>query len=186
MILLREFPGKLGATGMALIVAGSYFMVDQRVTEPRRNVFARFFSERGVQYRFGALILSAVEAVFLKRALLASSPLITFVFWSVLGCGVSGSALLVTKADRLPYEFRVFRAGHRAYLLLFITTGLMQLCTLLTFAAFHVGYALALFQTSTLLSVFLGYKVFREKNFVERLIGSGIMAGGAVLIVMSR
>jgi drug/metabolite transporter (DMT)-like permease len=62
----------------------------------------------------------------------------------------------------------------------------MQLCTLLTLRAFQVGYALALFQTSTLLTDVLGYKVFREPHFARRMAGSAVMVGGAVLIVCGR
>ena len=49
-----------------------------------------------------------------------------------------------------------------------------------------VEYALALFQTSSLISVLLGYKVFKESNIVERLVGSLVMIAGAVLIIMAR
>src|ERR1700722_16204652 len=62
MILLHEFPYGIGLAGMGLIVAGSYFVVDKAVDQPRRNVFIRFFTDRGVQYRFAAMALSAVEA----------------------------------------------------------------------------------------------------------------------------
>ena len=46
-----------------------------------------------------------------------------------------------------------------------------------------VGYALALFQMSTLITVFLGYHLFAEKHFVERMVGSIIMVAGAVLVI---
>jgi hypothetical protein len=48
-------------------------------------VFFRLLGERGVQYRIAALVLSAIEAVYLKRALLASSTLPTFAIWSLFG-----------------------------------------------------------------------------------------------------
>src|SRR5690349_20369944 len=62
-VLLGEVPGVMGLAGMGLIVGGSYFIVDKRVSEPGRNVFVRFFTERGVQYRFAAMALAATEAV---------------------------------------------------------------------------------------------------------------------------
>jgi drug/metabolite transporter (DMT)-like permease len=74
----------------------------------------------------------------------------------------------------------------RTYLWLATTTGLMQLCTIVVLAGFQVGYALALFQTSTLVSVFLGWRVFREGNIGERLVGSVVMVAGAVMIVVGR
>jgi drug/metabolite transporter (DMT)-like permease len=77
-------------------------------------------------------------------------------------------------------------ANVRTYLWLATTTGLMQLCTIVVLAGFQVGYALALFQTSTLVSVLLGWRVFREGNIGERLVGSVVMVAGAVLIVVGR
>ena len=71
----------------------------------------------------------------------------------------------------------------RFYLLLALTTGLMQLSTLFTFNVFQVGYSLALFQTSTILSVLFGYHFFQEKNILRRLVGSVVMVTGAALII---
>jgi hypothetical protein len=61
----------------------------------------------------------------------------------------------------------------------------MQLSTVLTFGKLQVGYSLALFQTSSLLSVFFGYRYFQEKNIARRLFGSLIMVIGAGCIVLS-
>ena len=73
---------------------------------------------------------------------------------------------------------------HRGLLvLLAITTGLMQAATLFTFNIMQVGYSLALFQTSTLLSVLFGYRFFQEKNTARRLLGASIMIAGAALII---
>lgn len=183
MILLHELPGPMGLSGMALIIAGSYFIVDGN---PQENAFVRFFKDKGIQFRFAALILSAIEAVFLKKALLLSSPLTTFAFWSVLGFGVSLVAVLVTSSKQIRHEFGVLRVNWISYLMLFVTTGLMQLCTIIVLEGFQVGYALALFQTSALISVVLGHKLFQEGHFAERLIGSMVMVAGAVLIILEK
>lgn len=50
----------------------------------------------------------------------------------------------------------------------------------------QVGYTLALFQTSTLLTVLLGWKVFKEPHLARRLTGAAIMAAGATVILLSR
>ena len=53
-----------------------------------RNAFVQFFRERGIQLRFAALGLSATEAIFLKKAIVLSSPLTTFVLWcDAWSCG---------------------------------------------------------------------------------------------------
>jgi drug/metabolite transporter (DMT)-like permease len=82
-----------------------------------------------------------------------------------------------------PAQVAILRDNPRTYLSLAAATGLMQLTTVLTFGMLQVGYSLALFQMSTLISVFLGYRYFHETNIRSRLFGSVVMVAGAVLIV---
>ena len=184
VFLLGEIPAPMGLAGVLLIVAGSYFVVDRDLNRPRSNAFALFFRERGVQFRFAALALSATEAIFLKRALLLSSPLTTFIFWSILGLPIAAAAIVLLLRQRLRNEVVVLGEQWGTYVRLAVTTGVMQLTSLLTFGELQVGYSLALFQLSTLISVFLGYRYFQEGRIRKRLAGSLIMAAGAVLIAL--
>jgi drug/metabolite transporter (DMT)-like permease len=186
MIFLHEFPGPLGISGIALIVAGSYFIVGKNPTHPSQNLLVRFFTDRGVQYRFAAMALSATEAVFLKKALLASDALSTFAAWAVLGFAASVVAVALILRRDVRDQSRIARANTPVCLWLMLTTGLMQLCTIIVLGGFQVGYALALFQTSTLVTVFLGYRLFQERNILQRLTGSVIMIAGALLILLGR
>ncbi|MCX6631991.1 MAG: EamA family transporter [Candidatus Solibacter sp.] len=183
VFLLGEVPAPMGAIGVLLIVAGSYFVVDRDADQPRSSAFARFFRERGIQFRFAALAVSATEAIFLKKALLLSSPLITFVFWAILGLPIAAAAIALLLRGRVGQEVVVLRDEWPTYARLATTTGVMQLTSLLTFGKLQVGYSLALFQLSTLISVFLGYRYFQEGQIRKRLLGSAIMAAGAALIV---
>jgi len=184
MVLLHEVPSASALLGVALIVAGGYVIADRDGTKPGQNALIRFFTDRGVQFRLAALVLTAVEAVFLKRALIASSPVATFAVWSVLCLVVVAPLALVF--GNVNEGVRTAWASKRNCLMLGATTGLMQFSTLIVFSGFQVAAALALFQTSTLVSVVLGWHVFREKNVAQRLLGSIIMVIGAILIVATR
>jgi len=181
-VLIGEYPSLVGVAGVLLIVAGSYVMVDRQADQPHLNAFVLFFRERGVQLRFAALILSATEAVFLKRAILLSSPWIVFILWSVLGVPLAVVALLIDR-PRLIDQRESVRRFWTTYLALAVTTGLMQLTTVLTFGEFQVGYSLALFQLSTIVSVLLGRRYFQETHIRKRLAGAIVMTAGAILIV---
>ena len=61
----------------------------------------------------------------------------------------------------------------------------MQGLTIVVFQAMHVGYALALFQLSSLLSVYLGHRLFGEVGLWRRLLAASIMFVGAALIVLA-
>jgi drug/metabolite transporter (DMT)-like permease len=188
VVLLGEWPRGGALAGIGLIIAGSYCLVDRNPARPRRNALVRFFGERGVQYRLAALVVSAIEAVYLKRALLASSAEATFAGWAFLGFVASlvAMAAVLRGPGRVRQEVGVMRGSAATFGWLAVTTAVMQFCTIVSFGKLPVGSALALFQTSTLLTVFLGWRVFREGQIVERLAGSAVMVAGAVLIVMSR
>ena len=71
-----------------------------------------------------------------------------------------------------------------SYLLLILCIGAMQLSTNYALDHMQVGYALSLFQLSTLVSVLLGHRIFKEQDIRKKLIGSLIMIAGSVLIIL--
>ncbi|PYR90176.1 MAG: hypothetical protein DMF84_22035 [Acidobacteria bacterium] len=184
IFLIGEVPSALGLVGVLLILFGSYFVVDRTEGRPYCRAFVQFFRERGVSYRFAALACSAPEAVFLKRAVLQSSPLLAFFLWSTLGLLVAFMFVAILLSGQVRTEMQTLRQHWSTYGWLAVTTGLMQVKTLLTFGVLQVGYSLALFQLSTLFSVFLGYRYFEERNIAQRLFGSVVMIIGAVIIAL--
>jgi len=169
---------------MGAVVVGSYLLVDRKPSSGHLGGLFALAADRGVRLRVAAMVLSAVEAVFLKRALAEATPAATFVWWAVLGLG--GAAALRIIRRRTAADLRALRRHAGLFAALALTTGLMQYATLVTLDGLQVGYALALFQTSAVLSVFLGRVFFRETAFWRRLAGSIVMAGGAALIVLAR
>lgn len=184
IFLLGERPTLAGLAGMLLIVSGSYFVMDKRVNQPLAQAIVRFVRGRGVQLRFAAMFLSAAEAVFLKRAIVLSSPSEVFALWAMVGFLVALAAAAVVLKDRVAEQFRTFRKTFGIYTGVVLAAGVMQLATLFTFRSLQVGYSLALFQLSAVVSVLLGGRYFAETNLRERLVGSFIMAAGAMLIVV--
>jgi drug/metabolite transporter (DMT)-like permease len=173
----------MGVVGVLMILFGSYFVMENDPNKHDKNIFSQFFANKGVLLRIAALVLSATEAIFLKRALLLSSPLITFLFWCILGLPIAYIAMTFMLKQGIRNEIIILKQKRINFLLLATTTGLMQLSTLYTFGALQVGYSLALFQISTLLSVLFGYKFFQEKNIIKKLFGAIIMVLGAMLII---
>ena len=187
LILLGEFPAPLGLIGILLIVAGSYFLAGQTSQEKGNFAFQRLLNDRGVQYRLAALGLSAIEAVFLKMAMQTSSWMMTFACWCVLGLVFALLAMpLVIETTSAIQGIQILYNHRGQVLMLSLSTGLMQICTNYVLQSLQVSYALALFQTSSIVSVFLGYHVFREQQFLKRLLGSLIMVFGAILVVVTR
>jgi len=78
----------------------------------------------------------------------------------------------------------IYKRNIPIYLALVSCMGIMQMATNYSFAHMPVGYALALFQLSGIVSVGLGYAFFKERNIRKKLLGTAIMIMGAVLIIL--
>lgn len=179
--LLQEWPNGWGLLGAALIIGGSYVVLD--TTEERFS--PALFRKPEIQYRLWAMVLTAIEAVVIKKVILLSSAATAFVTWCVFGALFSFLLLPVLKVPRRN-ESTVSRADAKTYALLVACIGIMQLTTNFVFDRMPVGYALALFQLSALVSVVLGWRMFGEADVRKKLVGAGVMVVGGAVIVMGR
>jgi drug/metabolite transporter (DMT)-like permease len=180
MILLKEVPNLWGMLGIALIIYGSYFVLD--TTEERFSLALLKKSE--IQFRLWAMILTAIEAVFVKKVILASSTTIAFVSWCCFGALFSFVLLFIYGLD-IKKEVRKISYSHIGkYVSLIVCIGTMQFTTNYAFGHMAVGYALSLFQLSTIVSVLLGHRIFKEQNIRKKLIGAVIMIVGSIVIIL--
>jgi drug/metabolite transporter (DMT)-like permease len=182
VFLLGEIPNIWGALGVILIIYGSYFVLD--TTESRFSW--ALFKRKEIQFRLWAMVLTAIEAVFTKKVILASSTLTAFISWCWFGALFS-FLLLVVSGIRIKKEVkRITSSQFKKYLFLLICIGTMQFTTNEVFRRMPVGYALSLFQLSTIISVLLGHRIFQEQGILKKLLGTIIMMAGSVLIILMR
>jgi drug/metabolite transporter (DMT)-like permease len=180
IFLLSEIPNIWGVGGIILIIYGSYFVLD--TTKERFSL--ALFKRADIQYRLWAMILTAIEAVFVKKVILASSTTIAFISWCTFGAAFSLILLFVYRLD-LKFQFKnISKSDLGKFASLIVCIGTMQFTTNYSFANMPVGYALSLFQLSTIVSVLLGYRVFKEQDVRKKLIGSAIMIIGSVIIIL--
>ncbi|MPR32365.1 EamA family transporter [Salmonirosea aquatica] len=180
IFLLGEIPNRWGILGITLIICGSYFVLD---TTPEKFP-GKLLQKPEIQYRLWAMVLTAIEAVFVKKIILASSTLLAFMSWCFFGAAFSLLLLFVYRLDIRKEVARVERRDFGTYLYLLVCMGTMQLTTNYAFAHMAVGYALSLFQLSTLVSVLLGYRIFQEGDMRKKLAGSILMIAGSVVIIL--
>ena len=180
VFLLGEIPGLWGLLGVGLIVFGSYFVLD--TVEERFS--PALFRRKEIQYRIAAMVLTAIEAIFLKKVILLSSPLMSLATWCWFGCLFS-FVLLLTFGVKIRVESRkITIADLQKYLCLVVCIGSMQFFTNFVFERMPVGYALSLFQLSAIVSILLGYKIFHETNIRKKILGAAIMIAGSVVIIV--
>ncbi|WP_165043058.1 EamA family transporter [Dysgonomonas sp. ZJ709] len=182
IILLGEIPSVWGILGIILIIGGSYFVLD--TTEERFSW--RLLKQKEIQYRIGAMVFSAIEAIFIKKTILLSSIEISFVSWCWIGALFSFVILFLFKIEVRTEIHKVDKFSLHKFLYLVICVGIMQFTTNYVFDHMPVGYALSLFQLSVIVSIFFGYKIFKETNIRKKLIGAIIMVAGSVIIILMK
>lgn len=180
VILLGEVPTLWGLLGVALIIFGSYFVLD---TTPERFSFALFKKEE-IRFRVWAMILTAIEAVFVKKVILASSTPIAFISWCCFGAFFSFILLFMYRLDLKKEALKIGLGNLRTYSFLVVCIGLMQFTTNYVFEHMAVGYALSLFQLSIIVSVLLGHRIFQEQDILKKLVGSAIMIIGSIVLIL--
>jgi drug/metabolite transporter (DMT)-like permease len=180
IILLGEIPNLWGLLGIALIIFGSYFVLDTT----RQRFSLALLRRKDIQYRLLAMVLTAIEAVFVKKVILASSVTIAFIAWCFFGTVFSFVLLFIYRLDIKQEVKQINKSYFGKFAFLIGCMGTMQLTTNYTFEHMDVGYALSLFQLSTIVSVILGYRFFKELDVSKKLIGSTIMIAGSVVIIL--
>ena len=166
--------------GVTLIIGGSYFVLD--TTEEKFSWI--LLKQPAIQYRIAALILTGIQAVLDKKVIEHSNLHFAFAGWSIFGASFSFLFILFTKVSLKNEVKKISPAISIKYVLLVITVGIMLASTNFTLSHMPVGYALALFQLSILLTVILGHQFFNEQHLVKKLIGASIMIVGSVLIIL--
>lgn len=175
-VLLGEIPTVVSFLGVLFIIFGSWFIFDTVDGGLKPSLFLR----KDILLRFCALLFTGCEAVVLKKIILMSSVGESFMLWCFSGFVFSMILMLVFKN-----KFQVIsRKNILCCLGIAICLGLMQYSTNLVFERIDVGLSLALFQLSGIVSVFFGYKIFREKHLYKKLFGSVVMILGSCLILI--
>jgi uncharacterized membrane protein len=179
-ILIGELPNGWGFVGVLLIITGSYFVLSTGLEKFSWDLL----KQPAIKYRIAALILTGIQAVFDKKIIQNSNLELAFVSWCVFGAFFSFIICLLYNIKPGHYSRSIDRSIAAKYLALCAAIALMTASTNFTFKSMPVGEALALFQISILISVFLGYKVFQEGGLVKKLIGSLIMIAGSLFILL--
>ena len=182
VFLLNEIPGWWGLAGVVLIVMGSYVVLGDG--QPRRGFSWGVFGQPAVKLRLAALVFSAIDGAFLKKAIVLSTPAIAFFYWCLFGFAFTLIWILFTMRATWQTQTNLLVSQKLTYFALFLTVGITQVASNIALAGMPVGYALALFQISALVSVLFGYRFFQERGIIRKLIGAAVMVAGAVLITV--
>ena len=180
-VLLDELPGFWGMIGIATVCAGSYVLnIDVRhwsVFEPLKAVFR----ETGSWIMLIVAFLFSFSSVVGKLAILHSSVVFfQMSFFAVLGISLAvifGLAGKIRFAKIVEHPVRGMVAGILVYFhILFHGIAI---------AMTKAAYMISIKRMSILVGVIYGGYFFQEDNIVIRFLGSLMMVGGAVIILVA-
>ena len=183
MVFLSEIPSSQGFLGISIIITGSFFLMQGTTKTTNQQSLFMLFTNRGVQYRFLSILLFSLGTLPLKNAVMEGQALTTTIFWCLIGFPLAIlSYFLFNKREEQSF-FQQAKPVLPELTYLAITLFLMQYLTMIVLSKLLIAYSLALFQFSMVLQVFLGYRIFKEKNIKSRLIACLIMSIGSLLVL---
>jgi drug/metabolite transporter (DMT)-like permease len=176
-IVLREMPDARGLTGILLVALGAYTVHLDRIRGGLIEPFRAIARERGSLLMLVVAFIWSWTAVYDKVAVLASSPAFYTSFFSL----VFG----VLYAPFLAFGLRKARPGPRILPRLFLLGAFGAVMILSQLAAIQLtlaSYVIAVKRSGLVLSVVLGYLLFKEEHLRARLAGAVLMTLGVVVL----
>ncbi len=179
-LLLGESPSPLGMAGVLLIVLGSYLLNIHHRSRGYLAPFRALLSEPGPRLMLLVALLWSITANVDKIGLQHSSPM----FYGFAINAFLALALLPLALRRLRLTGQGLRADFGNLLAIGGAGGLTIVCQMAALNLAIVPYVIAIKRTSTIMSVLWGALLFKEANLRERLLGTVVMVGGVLLIVL--
>lgn len=175
IFFINEIPTLNGIIGLIIILLGTIFLTYEKTT--------KFTLSKGILFRVIGIILSATASIYMKKSITYSSVEITLIFWAVISTPLM-FLILMLNFKKTKSNLYILKNNISDYTKLIIIYLIMPYVTLLCFKHTLVSYSLALFQLSSIITLFFGYKYFNEKNIKKKIICSTFMIIGALLILI--
>lgn len=177
-LLLGELPDIKGISGIILIISGAYGLHSGlgNFLGPFRNLF----TNRGTRYMMIVAVMWSVTSTVEKVAVLSSSP----EFYAV-------TINFLLSAAYLPYIYFFYREPAKGIFknlarlsLIGLISGAMALFQFTALQYLFVSYVIAFKRAGAIVSVALGFILFREENILKNLVFTSLMVAGVVLIML--
>ncbi|MBC8509932.1 MAG: EamA family transporter [Chloroflexi bacterium] len=180
-ILLRELPTLLGASGMILIVIGSYILNSNRDHKHLLDPFREIFRNRGTFYMLIVAFLFSLSSNFDKLVVKNSDP----IFGSSVVYLLIGLSFLIISSVKARIVKAIYKRNFHKFLVVGIAHALTGIATNIAFTMQIVPYVISLKRLSILFSVLLGTLVFKERSVLGRIAGASVMLAGVIFIILS-
>lgn len=178
-LILGELPDKSGAAGIALIVAGAYFLHVNLTKKGVLEPFKAIGKERGSLLMICVAFIYSITSNLGKLAIQHSSASFMAIFYLPFI-----SLTLLPLAAGGGMRLRHLRSGGTLFFLIGLSQALMALTHFTAISMVLVPYMMSVKRLSLLFGVLFGGIFFHEKHLRERLLGSFLMVAGVVFILL--
>ncbi len=174
-LFINEVPTVTGVIGLIIILIGTVIITYKKESN--------FKVSKGIIYRVSGLTFASIATVYMKKSIVLSSPEITLIFWALIILPIMFIVLL-SNLDKTKSNIEILKNSKKEYLILITMYLMMPYATLICFKYTLIGYSLAIFQLSSIINVFFGYKYFNEGGLQKKIFCSILMIIGAGLILL--
>ncbi len=177
-MILGEFPGGFGIIGIILIVLGTYIL---HLKERHRGFWAPFkslVSEKGSRYMLIVAVLFSISGNLDKIGVVHSSPLM-WLFALNLSVSIVLGGMMFRRIDSIPQQIK---GAWPSLVALGLLSGLGLIFQMIAIKMTLVPYLIAVKRASVIMTSLLGFFLFKEKGFRERIIGVALMVLGVFMI----
>lgn len=178
--IVGEFPSLKGVFGILLIVTGSYLL---HLKEKKKGLLAPFkaiVKEKGPRLMLAVAFIWSITSNIDKVGIQNSSIVHWAIAMHIFAIFAMIPVVWVTSCSSISQVWKrqkvLFPLGFVNALKYIFQMAAIQLTL--------VAYVISIKRTSAVLSVVLGFLIFKEKGFRERLTGSVIMILGVLLITL--
>ncbi len=179
-LIVGEFPDLWGLFGTILIVFGSYLL---NINLKRQNIFLpikSLITDKGTRYMLIVACIWAISANYDKRGINASSIYQYIIFLNLFA--TIGTTIFVFSKRKISLQALKLEYKNLSIVGLLTSAGYFVHMTAITLTL--VVYVVSLKRTGGMISVLLGYFIFKEKNIRQRFLGCAIMFIGVLFIIL--
>jgi uncharacterized membrane protein len=175
---LGEVPDRGGVIGILLITAGAYTLNASASKLGILGPVRAILKEPGSILMLVVAVIYSVTSTLGKVAVQHSSP-VFFGFFYPLTLTIVLTVFLGAKG-KLGHVF----SKPAVFIPIGLCTSAMIISHFIAISMTQVAYMIAVKRTSLVFSVIYGWLIFKEEKIKERLIGSGLMLAGVVVILV--
>ena len=177
-IILHETPTLPKLLGAMLVVIGSMLMYRQMFAVGFLAPLRAIVKEPGSRYSLLTACLFSLTNPIDKKLVLMSSPAFDAIAY---GAGLVVVFAILTTWQHSPL-MKTFRARPKAIVAAGLLDGIALLALLVAYRYSDIVVTISVKRTGILIAVLFGWLVFKERDIRDRLLGSGVMLLGVLVL----